>query len=483
MKNIFLMQMVMIMMISSPVFADSKPNIIVIVVDDQRWDEYAATGHPYLQTPNIDRLANEGLTFTSAYVASPLCSPNRASILTGQYISRHGVVDNLARDMSTHRLDLFAKDLQLAGYQTAHIGKWHMGNDPTPRPGYDYWLSFPGQGRSINPRLYENGALHEVKGYMTDLLTDRALDFIKGKNDKPFFLYIGHKAIHPEVKQKDDSTIDFSVRPKYQAAPRHEGIYKNKIWPRQPNYQDAEQNPVFPGKAVLQEALAYKNSEKLGRKWDAVLDKNTAEETIQDRAAMLLAVDDSLGRIMEELERQGKLDSTMILFTSDNGYFYGEHGLSVERRMPYEEAVRVPLLLRYPPMATAGKKIDKFVQSIDIAPTVLELANACIGSHVQGHSLLPLLSGKAENWRSSLLIEFTSYEKPMPWLVDASYKIIRSGKYKYIHWIHHRDSDELYDLLADPYEQYNIVDAPEMKQTVYKLRQELARLVSTAVGL
>lgn len=154
------------------------PNIVVIVVDDLRWDEYAAAGHPYLHTPNIDRLVREGSSFSSAYVASPLCSPNRASILTGQYISRHGVVDNLARNLSSMRLDLFARDLQVAGYQTAHVGKWHMGNDPTARPGYDYWLSYPGQGRSINPELYEDGALHEVSGYMTDILTERAVSFI-----------------------------------------------------------------------------------------------------------------------------------------------------------------------------------------------------------------------------------------------------------------------------------------------------------------
>ena len=469
-------------------FADTqvqhgKPNIIVIVVDDQRWDEYAAVGHPYLKTPNIDRLAAEGVTFSSAYVASPLCSPNRASILTGQYISRHGVVDNLARNMSSKRLDLFAKELQLTGYQTAHIGKWHMGNDPTPRPGYDYWVSFLGQGRSINPRLYENDALHEVKGYMTDLLSDRAVSFIGRQHDRPFFLYIAHKAIHPEVKQKDDSTIDFSIKPKYQAAERHIGTYKNQIWPRRQNYQDAEKDPVFPGKPVLQEALAYKNSEKLGKIWDAVLDKNTSEETIRDRAEMLLAVDDGLGRVYAALEKQNILDDTLIIYTSDNGYFYGEHGLSVERRMPYEEAVRIPLLIRHPDTANASTKIAEFVQSIDIAPTVLEYAGAKIGKHIQGRSLLPLLSGNTDNWRRSVLIEFNSYEKPMPWLVDASYKIIRKGNYKYIHWIHHKDSDELYELASDPFEQRNIIRRPDLAPLVEELRNELGRLVSVANGL
>ncbi|MBT7953418.1 MAG: sulfatase-like hydrolase/transferase, partial [Gammaproteobacteria bacterium] len=447
MIKIILLQLFVLMMFNSIVQANApalrdRPNVVVIVVDDQRWDEYGAAGHPYVSTPNIDRLAKEGVTFTSAYVASPLCSPNRASILTGQYISRHGVVDNLARNMSSKRLDLFAKDLQLAGYQTAHIGKWHMGNDPTPRPGYDYWLTFPGQGRSINPELYEDGALHEVKGYMTDLLSDRAVEFIAEERDTPFFLYLGHKAIHPEVKQKDDSTIDFTYKPKYQAAERHIGRYKNKIWPRRKNYQNSEMNPDFPGKPVLQEALQYKNSEKMGKKWDAVLDKNTSEQTIQDRAEMLLAVDEGLGRILDELARQNILDETMVLFTSDNGYYYGEHGLSVERRLPYEEAVRIPFLIRFPQLAPAGVRINQFVQSIDIAPTVLDLADASIGLHVQGQSLIPLLMGAKQNWRKSILIEFTSYEKPMPWLVDASYKIIRKGKYKYIHWIHHKNSDE-----------------------------------------
>ena len=460
-----------------------QPNMVVVVVDDLRWNEFSAAGHPYLQTPNIDRLANEGALFESSYTVSPLCSPNRASILTGQYTSRHGVVDNLARNMSSKRLDLFAIDLQKAGYKTAHVGKWHMGNDPSPRPGYDYWVSYPGQGRSVNPVLYEDNGLHTVKGYMTDVLTDRAVDFIAKESDKPFMLYLAHKAIHPEVKQKDDSTIDFSYRSKYRAADRHIGTYKDKVLPRRNNYQDSEKQPSFPGKPVLENALAYKNSKVMGNKWDAILDKHTSEETIRDRSEMLLAVDEGLGRIIAELDKQKILDNTLILLTSDNGYFYGEHGLSIERRMPYEEGVRVPLLIRYPDRVKPGLRLDQFALSIDIAPTLLDLAGVKIADHVQGRSLLPLVFGKTKDWRDSFLIEFTSYEKPMPWLVDMGYKVIRKNQYKYIHWVHHQGKDELYDLEKDPYEKNNLINNPELKTVIKMLKKELGELVAEAVGL
>jgi len=179
----------------------SKPNIILIVGDDMRHDEFGAGGHTYMETPNIDRLANEGFMFTDAYHAVPLCSPNRASILTGQYPSRHGILDNTSRNQASHMLDLFPKDLQKAGYRTAHVGKWHMGNSSEPRPGYDYWVSFEGQGKTYDPDLYEDGRTHKVGGYITDIFTDRAVKFIRESSttDKPFFVYIGHKAIHPEA--------------------------------------------------------------------------------------------------------------------------------------------------------------------------------------------------------------------------------------------------------------------------------------------
>lgn len=486
MRTILLIGALLSLFIDSPAYAGTgspseQPNLIVVVVDDQRWDEYGAAGHPYLQTPNIDRLANEGASFTSAYAVSPLCSPNRASILTGQYISRHGIVDNIARDQASHRLDLFAKALQGVGYETAHVGKWHMGNDPTPRPGYDYWVSYAGQGRSLDPILYENGVSAEVKGYMTDILTDRALTFINKDRKQPFFLYIGHKALHPEVKQLNDSTIDFSYGSKYQAAPRHLGMYRDAFYPRRRNADPAL--PSLSGKPVLKESLAHKNSEAMGKKWQTLLDKGTSEKTIRDRAEMLMAVDEGLGRIMQALEDRGELDDTVILLTSDNGYYYGEHGLSIERRMPYEEGVRVPLLLRYPKLVKAGHRPDQFALSIDIAPTMLELGGAAIGPQVQGRSLLELLSGSEQGWRDSFLIEYVGHEKPMPWLADTSYKVVRKGAYKYIHWIHHQGKDELYDLSRDPYELDNIAANPGQQERVADLKRELGRLAASAMGL
>jgi len=456
-----------------------RPNLVVIVVDDQRFDELGSAGHPYLQTPNMDQLAREGVRFSSTYATTPLCSPNRASILTGQYASRHGIIDNVARDNSSKRLPLFAKDLQKAGYETAHIGKWHMGNDPTPRPGYDYWVGLPGQGRSTNPLLFEEGRVHQVEGYLTDILTDRAVDFIRRDRDQPFFMYIGHKAAHPDLTQREDGSVDPSKPMKFVAAPRHVGLYKNEVFPQRKNtVLTAEQ---LARKPVIQEALLRK-----AELYQASFQHS--ENSIRDRAEMLLAVDEGLGRIVSELKQLGILDNTAILFTSDNGYWYGEHGLSVERRMPYEEGVRVPMLLRYPNLATGGQTIDQFTLSIDIAPTMLALAGAEIGGHIQGMSLTRLFSADGmvnanTQWRNSFMMEYFASEKPMDWLTNAAYKSVRMGNYKYIRWIQHEGKDELYDLDQDPYELENRVDDPRLKTEVKQLKGELARLVAAAVGL
>ena len=458
-----------------------RPNVIVVLVDDLRFDEFGAGGHPYLETPHIDRLATEGVMFTNAFHAVSLCSPNRASIFTGQYPSRHGIIDNVARDRASHRLQTYPRAMQAAGYETGFIGKWHMGNDPTPRPGFDYWAALPGQGKTIDPDIFEDGRLHRVDGYVTDLLTDRAVDFIERDRDRPFMLHVSHKAVHPEAAQRDDGSSDPTINRTYTPAERHKGVYEEEVFERRPNVVMSPDDLV--GKPALQRSLRFRDSPESVAEFSFFLDPGTSEETIRRRAEMILSVDDGLGRILEALEKQDILDDTFVLFTSDNGFFFGEHWLSQERRLPYEESVRQPLLVRYPPLATAGAKLDGLAVSVDIAPTVLDVGKAMIGDHVQGRSLVPLMQGDDTGWRDSVLIEFYTHENPRPWLMDMDYRAVRTDRYKLIHWMQHPDERELYDLHEDPYELRNLIDDPGMQSVAQALENELAELVLDAMGI
>ena len=461
---------------------DDRPNIIVIVVDDLQWDELRVAGHPYLETPNIDELARQGARFTNAFHSVPLCSPNRATILTGQFPSRHGIIDNVARNRMSHRLQTFPRALQQEGYETAFFGKWHMGNDPTPRPGFDEWAAIPGQGRTIDPELYENGQIHAVEGYITDVLTDKAISFIERDRERPFFVYIGHKAIHPDAIQLDDGSVDLSMPRAYVPAPRHRGRYEEEVFTRRDNVIASPDE--LSGKPALQRALKRKHSAKMVEMFgEEELDASSSEETIRRRAEMMLAVDEGLGRMVAALEDRGILDNTFILVTSDNGFFYGEHGLSVERRMPYDESIRTPLIVRFPTVATAGSEIDDLVASVDIAPTVLDIAGAPIGDHIQGHSWVRLLEGDNADWRDSILIEFYTYENPFPWLLDMDYRAIRTREHKYIHWMQHPDENELHDLINDPLETNNMIDDPRMSGVLTALRTELSTAVLEAMAL
>lgn len=461
--------------------AESRPNIILIVVDDLRWDEFSAGGHPYLKTPNIDRLAKEGALFENAYHVCPLCSPNRASILTGQYPSRHGIIDNVARDKASHLLQTFPIELRKAGYETGHVGKWHMGNDATPRPGYDYWVAFPGQGRIINPILNENGRVDTVKGYVTDILTDRAISFIDKKRNKPFFLYLGHKAVHPDAKQLNDGSLDINYGAKFIPAPQYDGKYDGAIFKRKKNYID-NYNQIDT-QIITGHFLADKNSAKTRKQFGNMLDDFTTEETIRKRSEMILSVDESVGKILKQLEKQKILDHTCIIFTSDNGYFFGEHGLSIERRLPYEESVKAPLLIRYPPLIKPGTREKAFVVSIDYAPTILALGGVKPGPGIQGRSILPLLKGNSKNWRHSFMMEYYGFENPFPWLIDSDYKALRNEQYKYIHWIKFSGKDELYDLKNDPFELNNLYNDPTYKKIAARMQKELSKYVAESIGL
>jgi N-acetylglucosamine-6-sulfatase len=458
------------------------PNVVVIVVDDWRWDELGAAGHPFLQTPNIDRIAREGALFLNAFHAVPLCSPNRATLLTGQYPSLHGIIDNVARSRASHTLRTFPGMLQQAGYRTAFLGKWHMGNDPTPRPGFDYWVGLPGQGRSVDPELFEDGRLHVVPGYATDLLTDRAIGFIEHqREDQPFLVYLAHKAVHPDLTQRDDGSVDPNSELGYIPAPRHAGRYRDAVLPRRGNR--IETLGELGRQPAIRHALASLVAGADTGDPSRLRPPRTDERTIRRRAEMLLAVDESLGRIIAALAVRGLLDRTAIILTSDNGFFYDEHGLTSERRLPYEESIRNPLLVRYPPLVPAGARPRELALTVDLAPTVLDLAGAPIAPTIQGRSLVPLMRGVAAGWRRSLLVEFYTYENPFPHLLDMDYRTVRTEQYKYIHWMRFPDQDELYDLRTDSLEVTNLARDPRFARVRTELREELGRLVLQAMGL
>jgi arylsulfatase A-like enzyme len=454
------------------------PNFIVILIDDLRFDEFGAGGHPYMETPHIDRLAHEGAIFERAFHTTPICSPNRASIMTGQYASRHGIIDNVARDAMSHRLPNYHLALQKLGYETAHVGKWHMGNDGKPRPGYDRWVSFDGHGRLFEPKLNVDGTYEQRSGYITDQLNAEAVEFLKKKRDRPFSLFLAHKAVHPDAEQAADGTIKLSG---YLPAERHRDLYQGRVFPRTPNMLPPEE--VLKSKPAWTEAFALKKSEKSRALLDAL--HAGSQEEIRLRAAMMASVDEGVGEMLETLEKRGQLDNTFILFLGDNGYFFGEHGLGPERRFAYEAGIRSPFVARLPRLIKAGTKKKELVICQDIAPTLIELAGGKPGEHIQGRSLVPLFGRKKAPWRKSILIEYWA-EQAMPWLVGMSYKAVRTDRHKFIRWLNRSrngELDELYDLQRDPWELKNLATNRSATPVKTKLQRELKRLVAEANGL
>lgn len=444
---------------------DTRPNIVMVLVDDLRWDELGIAGHSYVETPNIDRIAKEGAYFSRAFTTTPLCSPARATFLTGLYPHANGITDNLARNEQSHQLETFPKMLQAGGYDTAFIGKWHMGNDDTPRPGFSTWAGMKGQGEAINPEFNLDGERRQIDGYVTDILTDLSVEFVNHERQSPFLLYVSHKALHPNITQLDDgsSTASPSGVPGFIMADRHKGQYADETIPRRPNSgvvpddrpalmrQIGELPPLGPGTV-------------------------TPEQTIRDRQEMLLAVDEGLGAIMSAIEDLGELDNTVVVVASDHGYWYGEHGLSAERRLAYEEALRIPLMIRFPGRIPAGIRPGQIALSLDVAPTMLDLAGAQARPDLHGKSLVPILEGNDPEWRSSFLIEYysdTVFER----IDHMGYKAVRTNRYKFIRYEDLDGMDELYDLAGDPYELRNVIDDPRYVDVLSEMQTELDRLL------
>jgi N-acetylglucosamine-6-sulfatase len=448
---------------------DVRPNIVFVLLDDVRWDELGAAGHPWVETPNFDRVAHEGALFTNAFTATPLCSPNRASILTGQYAHTHGIIDNVDRSEQSHQLITFPRLLHDAGYESAYIGKWHMGVDDSPRPGFDYWYSLQGQGYHFDPDVNENGVRKKVEGYTTDIFSERATEFVRKEREKPFVLYLAHKVVHPNIFQNADGSPrgPRGGAEKYTPAERHKDLYSDKEIPRRPNAKSYGKD-----KPALQRPIP--GVVPLGP------DSGTDDATVRNRLRMLASADEGMGELFKALEETGQLDNTIVVLTSDHGYFYSEHGLGRERRLAYEETARVPFFIRYPPLIQAGSKVDEFVLSVDDAPSLLELAGVDVPDNLHGRSFVPLLKGETPaDWRKSFLIEYYS-DTVMPRLVKMGYKAVRTERWKYIHYVDLEDVDELYDLQSDPYEMKNIIREESSQETLDEMKKELQRLLEEA---
>ena len=472
--GIFLFALLLVLPIASfgqggSVVVKPRPNIVFILIDDLRWDELGIAGHPYIKTPNIDRIGKEGAVFRNAFMTTPLCSPSRASFLTGQYAHTHGITDNVDRSAASHQLRTFPYLLHQSGYETAFIGKWHMGNDDRPRPGFDRWVSFKGQGTYRDAELNEDGKSVKSSGYITDVLNGYAIEFIKRSHTKPFLVYLAHKAIHPEVNQNNDGSVNLNDAERFIPATRHENAFMGEAIPRRPNY----------GLAPADKPALRRQIGSLPALGPATV---TSDRAILERQRTILAIEDGVGEILKALQQMGQLENTILVFTSDNGYFYGEHGLSVERRLAYEESIRLPLLVRYPKIVKPGTVRDEFALNIDLAPTLLSLAGVAVPQDMQGRSLVPLLKGlkglrgARPAWRKSFLIEYYS-DKVFPRIVQMGYKAVRNQRWKYIHYLELDGMDELYDLKADPFELKNLAGEPGAQARLAGMKRELARLL------
>ena len=430
-------------MAAPPAKTDPRPNIVFILIDDLRYNALGCVGHPFAKTPNIDRIAREGAIFRNAFVTTSLCSPSRASFLTGRYVRSHRVLGNKDSNEISHKLITWPRLLHDAGYETSFTGKWHMGTDDTPRPGFDRWVSFKGQGVYNNPSLNVDGKPVQVPGYISDVLTNYAVEFLEKKRTKPFVLYLSHKAVHGP----------------FTPAERHKDLFANEKIVRSANAQDN-----LDGKPALQRKIDGVPAVSSGT--------GSSDDLIRNQLRCMVAIDEGVGRVLKTLEETKQLDNTLIVFTSDNGYLWGDHHLG-DKRWAYEESLRIPMLMRYPTKIKAGTTFNPMVLNVDMAPTMLELAGLPIPAEMQGRSITPVLRGDVKNWRTSFLAEYfmeTNFPRVPSW------QGVRNEQWKYIHYTELQGMDELYNLKTDPLEMKNLIqDAPTvlpgMKQDLDKWNQ------------
>ncbi|MDD4871362.1 MAG: sulfatase [Kiritimatiellae bacterium] len=446
-----------------------RPNVVFILTDDHRWDHLSCAGHPFLKTPNIDRIAAEGVMFRNMFVTTSLCSPSRASFLSGLYAHSHGVVNNFTDYPG--ELTSFPMRLQEEGYETAYIGKWHMNeDDDSTRPGFDYWVSHKGQGNYFDNTFNINGQRQVLKGYYTERITDMAVDWLKKPRTKPFVMILGHKAPHTPFTPE----------------PRYAHIYDDINIPYPKSAFTLEDKPEWVKQRIDTWHGIYGPLYGFRKKFPDTRPESVIDfaRFVRDYTAAIKSVDDSVGRIYQTLQKNGQLDNTLFIFAGDNGMFLGEHGMTDKRTM-HEESIRVPLVARYPKCIKPGTVIDQMVLNIDLAPSVIDICGARPLRDIHGMSWKRLLSGEGSGWRTSWYYEY-NYEKQFPYTPNV--RGIRTDRWKYVHYPHgdgglDRHKAEFYDLKNDPGENRNLIDDPASQRIIQQLKKDLEDLIRATGGM
>ncbi len=477
--------------------AESRPNIIFIFTDDHALQAISAYGSVINQTPNIDRLADEGMIFRNSFCTNSICAPSRAVIQTGKHSHLNGVIDN--REVFDSAQVTFPKLLSKGGYQTAMIGKWHLKSEPV---GFDFWKVLPGQGNYYNPDFRTPDGIERIEGYVTDIVTDVSLEWLKNGRDKtmPFMLMTQQKAPHrpwqpgpkylnmyddveipepatlfddysnrasgaPLQEMEIDRHMRFSWDLKVEPEPSDSVGYK--VWNRRMNRYTPEQREAW-NAAYEPKNKAFKEANLEGK--DLVRWKY--QRYIKDYLRCIASVDDNIGRLLDYLEESGLAENTIVMYSSDQGFYLGEHGW-FDKRWMYEESLHMPLVVKWPGVINPGSVNTDMVQNIDFAETFLDIAGLNIPEEMQGKSLVPLLQGNTpEDWRSSIYYHY--YEYPGAHMVQR-HNGVRTDRYKLINY-YQLGEKELFDLEADPQEMKSVFNDPEYAKIQTRLEHELERL-------